>query len=140
MRKTLIVAAVAASLGLGGCATIDRTFGTHLSLISSTLTTTVQNPVGPAQLAEVENAYGIALSAAIAYRKLPLCSAIVQLPCSNRTVVLELQSLDRTVQAALRAARTFVRNNQTVNAASALQALEVAITDFQSVAQQNGVI
>jgi ABC-type uncharacterized transport system substrate-binding protein len=122
MGKLLAVAALA--LALGGCATI-------------------RNPVDVPQLAAIESAYGIALSLAVAYRDLPLCrtgtSPGLQNVCAKRSVVVRLQRADRDAQIALAAARSFVRANPTLSAASVLAVAQNAVSALQAIETNEGL-
>ena len=104
---------------------------------------TISNPVGTTQLAQIESAYGVALSVAVAYRNLPLCrtgtTPSVQNICAKRSVIVRLQAADRNAQGALVAARRFVRNNPTISAASAIGAAQAAVADFQATEAQYGL-
>lgn len=124
MRK-LLIALVA--LALAGCATI-------------------QNPLNITRLAQVESTYGIALSAANAYRTLYQVNRCKkgQLEaynnvCARRSVVLQLQAADRKAKIALDAARAFVVNNPTVDAGSLIAAAQLAVDAFQKIEADNGV-
>lgn len=127
MRKTILAAALA--LGLAGC-------GTSVFQGGTSLLTTIENPVGRNELASIEGAYGVAYTAAVAYRG--LC-ARREIPRSCRAVVVKLQGASRKAQGALVAARRFVRDNPTISAISAIGAARAALTDFQAVAAANGV-
>lgn len=121
-----------------GCA------GQSVLVGGTSLTTPIQNPVGRQQLAQIEAAYGVVLTAAVTYRRLPLCKAGQPTSftnvCSQRAIVLLLQSYDRKAQAALRVARNFVRNNPTLNAFTVLDAAQTAVNDFRNAASNNGVM
>jgi ABC-type uncharacterized transport system substrate-binding protein len=122
MRKLLASAVVA--LALSGCATI-------------------RNPVNVSQLAAIESAYGVALSLAVAYRDLPLCRTGT-LPglrnvCAKRSVVVRLQRADRDAQIALAAARSFVKANPTLSAASVLAVAQNAVSALQAVETNEGL-
>lgn len=110
----------------------------------TSLTAPFQNPVGREQLAQLEAAYGVVLTAAVTYRRLPLCkagqTATFSNVCAQRAIILQLQSYDRRAQAALKIARNFVRNNPTLNAFTVISAAQQAISDFRNAAITNGVM
>lgn len=137
MRRILVLVTLA--LALAGCAD-----SRSVLVGGSSITATVNNPVGRNELAALENAYGLVLSAAVAYRRLPLCRTgqveTFTNICARRAVVLQLQAYDRQARTALLTARRFVRNNPTLSALSVLSAARSAIDDFRNVASNNGVI
>lgn len=98
---------------------------------------TIANPLTQTRLAQIESSYGIALSAAVAYRDACAKKVIVRAKCAP--VVAEMQQADRTAQGALVAARNFVKNNDTINAMTALTAAGTAVNDFLAVQQKYGV-
>jgi len=136
--KRLSIPLLLVALALAGCASDKSVLQGGTSL-----TATVQNPVGRKELAVVENAYGLALVAAVNYRRLGICkTGTVESfgnPCARRDVVLQLQAADRKARSALIPARRFVRNNPTLNAFSAIAAAQAAVADFQTVLSTNGV-
>src|SRR6266851_4567429 len=85
---------------------------------------TVQNPITRAQLSDIEAGYGIALSFAAAYKRLPLCHtgtvASVSSPCAQRSVIVRMQQADRSAHAAMVAARVFIRDNPQLDATSVI--------------------
>lgn len=111
MKKALLIAALAASLG--GC-----------------VADSVKNPVSGDTLTAVEDAYGVVLSSAVGYRK--LCEKKI-IPPSCRPVVLKLQAAAVKAQGAVIAARDFVKNNPEISPLSALLAARNAIADFKAV-------
>lgn len=88
------------------------------------------------QLAEVESAYGIALSVAVGYRAACAQRAI---PPSCRPIVVALQGYDRKAHAALVAARRFIKLNPTLDAFSFIGAASQAVRDFQTAEASYGV-
>jgi hypothetical protein len=128
MRKLLTSLAVIAGLALpaGGCAT----FGDITGIPSSVLTTTINNPVTKNDLADVERAYQAALGVANVYVELCRNRQIARASC--RPVVERIQGYVGQAHAALVQLRLFVRNNDTVNALSAIVAARAAIAGFQA--------
>lgn len=103
----------------------------------------VQNPINDNRLAAIESSYGIALSAAVAYRNTRLCKKNEQTTltnvCAYRSVILKLQAADRTAQAALKNARKFIKDNPRLDAFSVINAAQQAVTVFQTVQSEYGV-
>jgi len=119
MKRISVIFAL--SIALAGCAGIGS----------------VTNPVTRTDLVSAESAYGVALSAAVGYRKLCADKAIARATCAP--VVLKLQRADQKVQVALKNLRSFVRDNPTVDAISLVTAVKDAVSDFQVIASANGV-
>lgn len=124
MRKLLALLLLPA---VGGCALLGS----------------FQNPVNLNQLATVESGYGIALSAAVAYRDLPLCKtgtvSTVTSICAQRSIILRLQAADRTVETAIQAANSFVAANPTLDATSVIAAAQSALAGFQAIETTYGI-
>lgn len=118
------------SLSLAGCGTTG--------LFSS-----IQNPVNLNSLSSIESTYGVALSVAVGYRRLPLCTLANPLSvsnvCAKRSVVLQLQSADQKAQIALSAARSFAANNPSLSAASIISTAQTAVSTFLAIESANGV-
>lgn len=118
-KRIILYAALSVGLILAGCAA------------------GVAAPQSPQQIVfTAKSSYDAALTAAVAYKRLPLCSATVKQPCSSASVVAQLQKADTTASAALDAAETAVRtpgfgkdvvSSATAAASAALNAF-VAIT------------
>lgn len=125
MRNLFTALALACALSLGGCATFEKIIGAPSGL----LTTTINNPIGRAELADVERGYQAAIGIANIYVELCRTRQISRLQC--RPVVERIQSYVGQAHAALVSLRGFVRNNDTINAASALAAVRQAISDFR---------
>lgn len=97
---------------------------------------TINNPLTVNRLAALESAYGVVLSAAVAYRN---SCARGALPRSCRPIVVELQKAGSIAQQRVVSLRAFVRQNPTLDAGSLLQAAESAVDTFTQVAQVYGV-
>ncbi len=102
----------------------------------------ITNPITANRLAAIESSYGIALSAAVAYRSQRLCKkdeiATIENICAYRSVILQLQAADLKAQAALRVARNYTKD-PTINAFDALNAAQTAVSVFQQLQVQYGV-
>ena len=107
---------------LAGCASLPNPF------------TAVSNPFDTPTLAKVETAYGAALSIAVGYRR---ACAERSIPPSCRPIVKQLQAQGARAQAAVVAARKFVKNYPQISAASAIGAAKAAVEDFK--AEQTGL-
>ena len=125
---TRLAAVLAVSAALGGC-----TF----------FTTGISNPISYNQLGGVESGYGIALSAAVAYRNLPLCRtgtiASAVNVCAQRSIIVKLQQADRTAETAIAAANAFVANNPTLDPTNVIAAAQSALAGFQAIEATYGV-
>ena len=77
-------------------------------------TTLIHNPVNQTQVYQLENAYGLAQSAAVAYSALPRCkagtSATVTNVCATHTIIAQLATADQKARIALTAVESFSRN------------------------------
>jgi len=79
--------------------------------------------------------YAAALTIAVSYKRLPVCSATVKLPCSDPKIVAQLQKADNVAAASLDAAENAVRTpgfGKDV-AQSALAAANAALAAFVSI-------
>lgn len=132
MKRFLILCAVA--LSLSGCA------GTKVGDLLQAATTTIANPIGVNDIYRVKNAYAAALELAVEYRRYcwerpyaALMADPVSKPvCQNRRAVVRFaQSSSLKARRAIRSAETFVANNPTLNAATAIDAAWRAVTEFQ---------
>lgn len=113
------------TVALGGCSTLANVTG----LPSAVFTATVNNPITKNDLADVERGYQAALGVANVYVELCRSRQIARASC--RPVVERIQSYVGQAHSALVALRGFVRNNDTINAATAIAAVRKAISDFQ---------
>lgn len=124
-----ILATLALVCALGGCQTagiLEKITGVPAAVF----TTTVNNPITKADLADVERGYQAALGVANVYVELCRSRQIARVSC--RPVVERIQSYVGQAHSALVGLRGFVRNNDTVNAATAIAAVRNAISDFQA--------
>ena len=137
MRK-IIIAALAA-LTLAGCAQLQTLEG-KLGDAYRVLTTTVDNPLGERDIYRVENAYAAALELAVEYRRycwskpyaVLMVDPVARPICEKRRAVVRVfQKARRNAGAAIIAAKNFIRDNPTINAAGMVGAAWQAVTDFQ---------
>lgn len=94
------------------------------------------NPVTTDRLANIESAYGIALSAAVAYRN---ACANKSIPRTCRSIVVELQAADRAAQSALVTARSFIKEHPFLDAFDVISAAQQAVSTFQTISTVYGV-
>lgn len=133
MKRFLVAACLA--LSLGACAQLQNAVGIA--------TTSVSNPISLNQLAAVESSYAAILSVAVKYRRLPLCRTgetefSGPTLCARRSVVVQIQSANRTAHAAILTARNFVRRNPTVDASAVIAAAVDAVSRFRAVVPTTG--
>lgn len=135
MKRFLILALLA--LPLAACS------GDSVFRGGTSLTASVENPVGKRELQVVYNTYLIAGKTYIRYRNLGICkSGTVETlanPCARRDVLLSLQAKDRTAYAALKTAGNFIIANPNVSALSLVNAARSAVNDFQNAVAATGV-
>src|SRR4051812_43353359 len=136
MKKFIIIAF---ALSLGACATLPD--GTKVFIP----TASIKNPVTSASLYDVRAAYAIAQAGAVAYidryRQGHRCTtSSLESPgnlCSRRSIVIKLQNADRVAQIALGRADAFIRDNPTIDAASAIYAAQSAVAAFYDIQKGN---
>lgn len=83
---------------------------------------------------QAKSSYAVALTAAVAYKRLPDCSG-APLPCSDRVVVAQIQKADNVAAAALDAAESAVRSpgfGESI-VASAVGSAKAALAAFLSI-------
>lgn len=91
MKKLLFSLMVAATLGFTGCASTPQT---------------------PQQTVFVmQSAYNAAAGVIVAYKKLPQCSEVQKMPCSEASVVTKLQAADSVAYPLMMSAQAAVRGN-----------------------------
>ena len=122
MKRILPVLLLA--FALAACASLPNPF------------TVISNPFDTPTLAKVETAYGAALSVAVGYRN--ACAQRL-IPSDCRPVVKQLQAQGARAQAAVVAARKFVKNYPQISAATAIVAAKAAVDDFKAEQTRLGV-
>ena len=97
----------------------------------------INNPITLNEIGGMESAYGIALSAAVAYRSLPLCktgfTATLTNVCAQRSIIVKLQAANRGVIVAVHAARDFVVNNPTLDPTTVISTAQRALSGLQAI-------
>jgi hypothetical protein len=123
MKRSLIIAAVLAA-GLAGCAS------------APSVPDTPQQAVYAAK-----SAYETALTAAVAYKNLPTCSATRPAPCSHPDLVAQLRKADTVAAASLDAAEAAARTPLVSPSATgrAVQAAQAALAAMTSLITNMGV-
>ena len=132
MKKILL--AIVLILPLSGCAGLAESF---LNLPSGILTQSVQNPVTKQQLYQIENGLTVAVVSLNVYKDKCVKKLIDQ---SCRNVITKLQVYTRKAPPLIRSLRSFVRNNDQVNAKVVFNSLYQLFTDFRIIAVANGVM
>lgn len=122
MRKLAILLVV---LTLGGCAGMPKSI---LEGGTSILTST-ENPITRERLYQIEASLSLAASAAITYRR--NCLANV-LPQSCRAIVEKIRGYSGTARLMLTRLRTFVRQNDQVNAIKVFFEVQNVIADIRA--------
>jgi ElaB/YqjD/DUF883 family membrane-anchored ribosome-binding protein len=136
MKRLLLLLPLLLTLPVAGCVTAGQ-----IGDLVTAATTTVDNPVGAVDLYRAKNTYAASLELVVRYRdecwKRPyavlMADPIYAPVCKDRrAVVRQAQNLRHTAGAAIKAADNFIRDNPTLNAASAIAAAIKAVTDFKS--------
>lgn len=125
MKKLLVVFALAISLG--GCGPTLERFRGALEFGSAG----ISNPVTPERLKTVEDGAIVVFAGLNAYRR--SCVELL-IPQSCRRTIAAIQVYTRQIPAPLARLRTFVRNNDQVNAISTYNFVAGLIADAKAVA------
>lgn len=138
MRRFLLLPVMLIALAVAGCA------GTQSILSGGTsLTATVQNPIGLNQQYEIEAAVASVRLAGRTFMRQRQCHrsevASITNICVRNAAKVQVQNASRQLTGVLIPYRNFVRNNQTVSAISAALAVRTAIADYQNILAANGV-
>ena len=114
MRKALALLAFVMLTGFGGCAS---------------------TPTNPQQAVfAAKQSYAVALTVAVAYKRLPACAPAAPKVCSDAKVVKQLQAADNAAAALLDGAEATVRTpGAGLNAATAVKAAEQAVSAFVTI-------
>lgn len=132
-----IAALVALSL-LTGC----QAGGRFSDFVNSAFVS-IKNPVSTDDFYWAKAAYdGVALAVAN-YRELPLCKKSNPFKlnniCAKRSTLVQLQALDLKAYNALVTADTYIKENQTLNLASAISAAKLAVQAYKDYAASKGL-
>lgn len=125
MRKLVAAIAVVSGLALAGCQTVSLP---SLNLNAAVSLNTIYG---------IENAYGIAVSAANAYKALPLCRT-GSVPgaanvCAKRSVIVNLQAAMRKARLAVNNLVGFQKAYPSVDITNTLSAAQSALIGVQQV-------
>jgi hypothetical protein len=131
LRTRMILAAILAivTLAFAGCAAPGAPPGSAAS-------------AQPQQVVyQAKVAFNTALTAAVAYKRLPTCAVPARLPCSDPAVVAQLTKAANVADAALDAAEDAVRTPGfgTSVLSSAAAAAQAALTAFLAISSNLGV-
>lgn len=129
MRKYLAIAFVA--LSLGGCAQLSAVSG-GLSLITKSVT----NPVTENELYQIEASINILVKGLVAYRRACIAGNADKHCRSN---ILAIQPYTKEVPVYLTQLRSFVRNNDQINAANTYNTLVTLYSNAKDTALRLGV-
>jgi hypothetical protein len=125
MRKLVAAIAVVSGLALAGCQTVSLP---SLNLNAAVSLNTIYG---------IENAYGIAVNAANAYKALPLCRT-GSVPgaanvCAKRSVIVNLQAAMRKARLAVNNLVGFQKAYPSVDITNTLSAAQSALIGVQQV-------
>jgi len=124
MRKHFAVAVLASGFLLAGCQTTLPSFNLGTAVTLNTVY-------------GIENAYGVAVNAANAYKALPLCSTgsvpSANNVCAKRSVIVNLQAAMRRAQIAVNNAVMFQKTYPTVDVTNVIGAARSALLDVQQI-------
>ncbi len=129
MRKFSLVILALTGMALAGC----QTTLPSLNISNSVALNTVYG---------VENAYGVALAAANAYKALPLCkTGTTPSPsniCAKRSVIVNLQAAILKAKIAVNNAVVFQRDYPTVDITNVISAAQTALLSVQQILASGG--
>lgn len=100
-----------------------------------------KSPLSPSVVYDIEASYGVVQSSAVAYAKLPYCTATAQVACKKPVVVGKLAQYDKDARLALNALETYVRNpsNSTVSFTSLVNAATLAVSALTQYELSQGI-
>lgn len=136
MKRFLLLPLLLLALTLAGCGA-----GSKVGQLIDAATTSVTNPVDAVDIYRVKNVYAASLELTDKYRQFcwskpyaalmadPVAKPVCQ---KRRSAVRAMQAAQIKARGAIDAAEAFVRNNPTLNAATAISAAWAAVTAFQN--------
>lgn len=114
-----------------------------IGLLFITACTRLQNPVTNDRLAAIESTYGIALSAAVAYRNIRLCKkgevATLTNVCSYRDIIIKMQIADTKAQDAIANAKRYIAEHPFLDTFDILSLAQRAVSEFQGIQTAYGI-
>lgn len=124
MQKLFALAAMICGLALAGCQTTLPSLN-------------ISNAVALNTVYGIENAYGIAVNAANAYKALPLCATGTRPSatniCAKRSVIVNLQGAMSRARLAVNNAVAFQKAYPTLDVTNIVAAAQAALNDVQAV-------
>lgn len=141
MKRLAIVFALALSLPLGGCLTLDSS-GVSVFKGGNSITAPIKNPAQPVNIYQVKLVYGTALDLANEYRDYCyarpyatlMADAVAGPVCKRRRfIVTKLGEADDRASAAISKAEDFIARNPTISAATVVREAYAAVVNFQGV-------
>lgn len=136
MKRILLLPTLLLALAVSACGP-----GSKVGDLLTAATTTITNPVDAVDIYRVKNVYAASLDLMVKYREFCwskpyaalMADPVAKPTCqSRRAAVRAMQSAQVNAHAAIAAAEDFVRNNPTLNAATAIAAAWSAVTTFQN--------
>lgn len=131
MKKLFIAAALAFAVTLGGCSTLQN-IGSAFQLATKSIT----NPVTKDDLYKVESGVRIAFTALQAYKD-SCAQGLVDTNC--RANVAAIQTYTRQLSPLLAQLRSFMKNNDQVNATVVYNQISVLVANLKTAAANVGV-
>lgn len=100
-----------------------------------------KSPISQNVVYDLEASYGVVQASAVAYVKLPYCTASLTIACKKPAVVVKLASLDKDARLALTSLESYVRNpaNATVSFSSLVNAATVAVSALTQYELSQGI-
>lgn len=120
------IAIVFLALSLAGCA---GDFSRSVLVGGASITAPVDNPVTPQRLSQVEESLRLAMSGLVGYRRLCIAKAI---PQTCRDTILKIQPYTKLAATEVKRLRTFVRQNDQINAIKVFGSLQGLIADINT--------
>lgn len=120
-----------AMVSLTSCAELQR-----FASVANIATASVNNPVTPTMLYEVENGMIVVVAGLNAYRQACVKGSI---PANCKTVIRSIQVYTKQIPPLLVELRSFVRNNNQVNAVVVYNTITNLLAGLRATAAQNNV-
>ena len=131
MKKLLIAAALVCAVTLGGCSTLQN-LNTAIQLTTKSYT----NPVTKDDLYKVESGVQIAFTALNAYKD-SCAKGLVDKPCKANVAAIQVYT--RQLPPLLSQLRSFVKNNDQINATVVYNQIVALIANFKQAAANVGI-
>jgi hypothetical protein len=131
MKRIFIAAALAVSLAVGGCSTLN-----NLDTAFQLATKSITNPVTKDDLYKVESGVQIAFTALNAYKQ-SCAQGLVDKNC--RANVAAVQQYTRQLPPLLAQLRSFVKQNDQINATVVYNQIVTLVANFKTAASNVGI-